>query len=221
MNNKIKIGLAIFIPAWCAAMLMIVIYVSSAYPATLPTGPTGSPQVSVPPQCMQVSATRYNAVLKQAKHVGHHKKTRYRSKPICKNEYNTLKKRVVKWKRDCRKHAHSTQASVFTPGADSGGMTGACGKYLGGFKFMFAELGYHPDGSGGALGGLPCHSWIFVYVPGGGMIRVQKEDTGCGNDSPVCNSPGRGIDFWLPGAQTVGMGKNSTNQVRWSKYGCW
>ena len=179
-------------------------------------------QPNVPPvqpvrPCKTVTAKVFNRrvrVLDKITGKRHHKASR----KVCKSHYRKLGKKIRKARADCLREAprgrtHTTQASVFWPGSDSGGMISACNVNLWNVHYGFAELG-----SGRAMGGLPCGTIIYLRGPTG-VIAIRKIDTGCGNDSPRCESPGRDIDLYDRTGLAVGV--HGTARVRWSLHNCW
>lgn len=127
---------------------------------------------------------------------------------MCLADYKRLKAHVKKARRDCLRGARMTEASVYWPGGDSGGMIGSCGRYLGNYRYGFAELGM-----GRHMGGIPCGTVVYVHR-GGRTVAAPKLDIGYGSGSSA-----RGIDLWNQTGPALGI--SGVGQVTYSLKNCW
>lgn len=190
------------------AAVLIAIYVLGLALADAKAEAVDQPARSVAKPCKTVTAKVFNKrvrVLDKLTGKRHHKASR----KVCKSHYRKLGRKVRKARADCKRKARSTEASVFWPGGDSGGMIGSCGWHLGNFKYGFAELGM-----GRYMGGVPCGATRYIHGPGG-TVAAKKIDIGFGS-----GSVGRGIDLWNATGPAVGIG-NGIGQVTYSVRNCW
>lgn len=200
-----------FTLALAAVYLGALVLTGVSFGATGPTGPTGQPPVApvrpVAPPCKKVSARVYNRRLKTLDTLTAYRHKR-KSKPVCRSEWRKLLAQIKKARADCIKEAGSTEASVYWPGADSGGMTGSCGRYLGNYRFGYAELGM-----GRYLGGLRCFTRLWIERAGR-VVSAIKLDIGGGSGSSR-----RGIDLWDRTGPALGI--SGIGNVRYSTRNCW
>jgi hypothetical protein len=198
-----------------AAVIALVIFAGAVFNHSLafgeagPTHQIGQPQVQVVKPCT-VPAGIYNANVRKLNALKGKKVRRGVHKRIACSKYRALKKRLLKARADCLRQAQRTEASVYWPGADSGGMTGSCGHHLSQFKYAYAELGM-----GTYLGGLRCGQTLYMHGPNGRTVAVPKVDIGYGS-----GSRGRGIDLWNRTGPAIGIG-NGIGQVTVSTRNCW
>lgn len=200
-------ALAAILTAIALYLGALVLFSDASFGASAPPG--AEPSRPVAPACHTVTAKVFNRrvrILDKLTGKRHHKASR----KVCKSHYRKLGAKVRKARADCLRRARRTEASVYWPGGDSGGMTGSCGWYLGNYRYGFAELGM-----GSYMGHLPCGTVVYVHGPNGRTVAAPKLDVGYGS-----GSSGRAIDLWNRTGPAVGIG-NGIGQVTYSTRNCW
>lgn len=204
-----------FIAAWLVAFLFVFAWSTQSMAAGLePRAQAGQQVRPVVRRCHTVTAQTYNKRVRLLREItGNPRRGTLTKGKRCKyGAYADLGRAVRKARADCLEKIEQTEASVFWPGRDSGGMKSACGYNL---WTLIGAYGYAELGGGRYLGGLPCGFVLYINGPDG-TVAARKFDTGGGSGSST-----RKIDLWNNTAPAIGISKNGIGQVRYSRRNCW